>query len=41
VKLLVAAFDETNRSVTDVIIKSQLSVGGVTAGIRQHTVISK
>jgi hypothetical protein len=38
---LVAAFGETNRSVTDVIIKSQSSVGGITAEIRQYIVISK
>jgi hypothetical protein len=38
---LTAAFGETNRSVTDVIIKSQCSVGGTTAEIRQYMVISR
>lgn len=38
---LTAAFGETNRSVTDIIIKSQSSVGGTTAEIRQYVVISK
>jgi hypothetical protein len=37
---LAAAFGETNRSVTDVIIKSQSSVGGITAEIRQSSPIS-
>jgi hypothetical protein len=38
---LAAALVETNRSVTDVIIKSQSSVGGITAEIKQYIVISK
>jgi hypothetical protein len=37
---LAAAFGETNISVTDVIIKSQSSVG-ITAEIRPYIVISK
>lgn len=37
---LAAAFGETNRSVTDVIIKSQSSVGGITAEIRQYILSS-
>jgi len=38
---LMAAFGETNRSVTDGIIKSLSSVGGTTAEIRQYIVIYK
>jgi len=37
---LATAFGETNRSVTDVIIKSQSSVGGITAEIRQYILLS-
>jgi hypothetical protein len=38
---LAAAFGETNMSVTDIIIKSQSSVGGITAEMRPYIVISK
>jgi len=38
---LAAAFGETDISVTVVIIKSQSSVGGITAEIRPYIVISK
>jgi len=37
---LAVAFGETNRSVTDIIIKSQSSVGGITAEIRQYVLSS-